>query len=210
MSIHQTGHVVHIGKTLADAKAAMILIHGRGDHAHGILSLVNEFKVEGYAYLAPQATGNTWYPQSFLAPIEANEPGLSSALNAIDDLVNQIMDAGVSAEKIILLGFSQGACLATEYAARNARRYGGVVGLSGGLIGPDGISRDYPGSLDNTPVFLGCSDIDFHIPLQRIKESTEVLSRLGADVTEHIYPNMGHTINSNELKFVNELMHHLI
>lgn len=203
---HQNGAVYHAGTPLEEAKAAVVMVHGRGATAESILQLANEFGVEGVAYLAPQATNYTWYPQSFLAPIEANEPGISSGIQAVLDVVKHIEEAGIPTEKIMLLGFSQGACLSLEFAARNARRYGGVFGLSGGLIGPDGTSRDYTGSLEDTPVFLGCSDIDSHIPLQRVKHSTEVLQELGGDVTERIYPGMGHTINQDEIAFVKEIM----
>ncbi len=191
--------VLHAGAALEDASAALIVIHGRGASAQSILSLVPEIDTPGFAYLAPQADGNTWYPYSFLEPLEANEPKLSKALATVDAVVQQI---NLPAKKIALLGFSQGACLALEYAARNARRYGGVFALSGGLIGPDGTPRSYAGSLDGTPVFLGCSDVDFHIPLARVQESTAVMRDLGGTVEERIYPGMGHTINQDEIDFV--------
>jgi predicted esterase len=161
------------------------------------------------AYLAPQAAGNTWYPYSFLAPLEHNEPGLSSGLAVLADRLAQLGDAGIPPERTLILGFSQGACLAVEFAARHARRYGGVIGLSGGLIGPDGTPRDYAGSLDGTPVFLGCSDIDPHIPLARVEHSADVLALLGADVTTRLYPGMGHTINQDEIAFVRDLVQKL-
>jgi phospholipase/carboxylesterase len=194
-----TMQVLHAGAALEDASAALIVIHGRGASAQSILSLVPEIDTPGFAYLAPQADGNTWYPYSFLEPLEANEPKLSKALATVDAVVQQI---NLPAKKIALLGFSQGACLALEYAARNARRYGGVFALSGGLIGPDGTPRSYAGSLDGTPVFLGCSDVDFHIPLARVQESTAVMRDLGGTVEERIYPGMGHTINQDEIDFV--------
>jgi phospholipase/carboxylesterase len=149
---------------------------------------------------------NTWYPYSFLAPIESNEPSLSSALQTIGDTLQAVEDAGIPLEKTVILGFSQGACLGSEYTARNARRYGGVIALSGGLIGPDGTPRDYAGSLENTPVFMGCSDVDFHIPLARVHESATIMKSLGGDVTERIYPGMGHTVNEDEVKFVSEIL----
>jgi len=210
VNVHQNGQLVTAGQPLDEAQAAIILIHGRGASAEDILTLANEFHVEGFAYLAPQATNNTWYPYSFLSPIEQNEPGLSSALQVIGEIVQQVEDAGIPAEKLIILGFSQGACLSLEFAARNARRYGGVVALSGGLIGPDGTPRNYDGSLDNTPIFLGCSDVDFHIPLQRVQHSTEIMRNLGGDVTERIYPSMGHTVNQDEVNFVKDLMANVI
>jgi predicted esterase len=207
---HQGQPVLLAGKPLNEAKAAMILVHGRGATAESILTLAGELKQPDFAYLAPQAAGNTWYPYSFLSPIENNEPGLSSALAALASLVARIEAGGIPAEKIIVGGFSQGACLATEFTARNARRYGGVVGLSGGVIGPPGTPRNYPGSLEGTPVFLGCSDIDPHIPLERVHETTAVLKALGGQVTERIYPNMGHTVNLDEIKHVRAMMEALL
>jgi predicted esterase len=184
----------------------MILVHGRGATAEDILGLAGELGRPDLAYVAPQATGFTWYPYSFLAPMERNEPGLSSGLALIGHLVDRLGEAGIPPERTVLLGFSQGACLSLEYAARNARRFAGVAGLSGGLVGPPGTPRDYPGSFDGTPVFLGCSDRDPHIPLERVKETTEVLTRMGAQVTERIYPAMGHTVNEDELEHVRGLV----
>ncbi len=204
--LHQGQVVLHTGKLLEEAKAAMILLHGRGSDAEDIISLVPEFGQTDFAYLAPNAAGNTWYPNRFIAPLESNEPWLTSALQVVGDLLAHLGQAGIPAEKVILLGFSQGACLALEYAARNARRYGGVAGLSGGLIGPEGMTFDYPGSLDGTPVFLGCSDVDFHIPVGRVHESAEVLGAMGAAVDKRIYPGMGHTINEDEITAVREMM----
>ncbi|MGH2542939.1 MAG: alpha/beta hydrolase, partial [Ardenticatenaceae bacterium] len=150
--------------------------------------------------------GNTWYPNSFLAPIPSNEPWLSSALTLLGAVVRQVEAAGIPAERVLLLGFSQGACLTLEFLARHARRYGGVIGLSGGLIGPDGTPRDYAGSLDGTPIFLGCSDRDFHIPAARVHHTAGVLQRMGAHVTKRLYPNMGHTINEDELEAARRMM----
>lgn len=197
---------MHTGVPLEQAKAAMILIHGRGATAESILSLVPEIDQPGFAYLAPQATNQTWYPNSFLMPLASNEPWLSSALETVGGVLKAVNDAGIPSEKVILLGFSQGACLATEFAARNAQRFGGVVGLSGGLIGPDGTPRDYAGSLDGTPVFLGCSDVDFHIPKERVQHSAEVLQLLGGNVTARLYANMGHTVIEDELEAVRTMM----
>lgn len=209
--LHQSEMVLQAGLPIAEAQAVMILVHGRGATAESILmSLATELSHPAFTYLAPQAAKNTWYPYSFLSPLEANEPDLSSALQAVDDVVNRVSATGIPHEKILLLGFSQGACLASEYAARHARRYGGVVALSGGLIGPDDAPRDYEGSLAGTPVFLGCSDVDPHIPLVRVQHSTEVLTRLGANVTERIYPNMAHTVNDDELGFVRAMMAELV
>ena len=194
------------GERLDRARAAMIMIHGRGAAAANILELTAELDAPGFAYLAPQAADNTWYPNRFLAPIPGNEPWLSSALTAVADVLAQVAKAGIPPERTMLLGFSQGACLTLEFAARNAQRYGGVAGLSGGLIGPDGTPRDYAGSLDGTPIFLGCSDVDFHVPKQRVLHTAEVLQPLGGDVTVRLYPNMDHTINQDEIEFVRGLM----
>lgn len=183
-----------------------MLVHGRGATAESLLPLAEQVGGPGLAVLAPQAAGQSWYPQRFLAPLAANEPWLSSAPAAVGDVVAQVGVAGVPPERTLLLGFSQGACLALEWAARHARRYGGLVGLSGGLIGPDGTPRDYAGSLAGTPVFLGCSDVDRHIPLARVHATAAVLRRLGGAVDERIYPGLGHTINRDELAAVRALV----
>lgn len=203
---HQNQPILSAGKPLEQAQAAMILVHGRGATAASILTLAEELDRPGFAYLAPQAASNTWYPHSFLAPIPQNEPGISSGLAAVGNVLNQVLAAGIPAEKTILLGFSQGACLALEFAARHAQRFGGVVGLSGGLIGPDGTPREYAGSLAGTPVFFGCSDVDFHIPKERVVHSAEVFKQLGGEVTVRLYPGMGHTVNLDEIEFVQKLM----
>jgi len=184
----------------------MIMVHGRGGTADSILDLIDAIDVPGFAYLAPEASGNTWYPNSFLAPIQSNEPGITSGLSLIDEIVASIKSAGISDERIVLLGFSQGACLALEYAARHARRYGGIAGLSGGLIGPDDTPRDYPGSFDGSPVFLGCSDVDSHIPAVRVQQTADVLSRMKADVIMRLYPGMGHLVNEDEVAAVRAMM----
>lgn len=196
---HQGLPVLMAGEPLASARAAMILVHGRGATAADILLLADELARPGFAYLAPEAAGNTWYPNSFLAPLASNEPGLSSGLALIASLLKQANEAGIPSERVVIAGFSQGACLSLEFVARHARRYGGVIGLSGGLIGPDGTPRDYPGSLVGTPVFLGCSDIDPHIPKERVLFSAGVLQALGGQVTAKLYPRMGHTINRDEI-----------
>ena len=194
------------GEPLDSAQAAMLMVHGRGARAEDILTLADELNQPGFAYVAPQAAGNTWYPNRFLVPLEQNEPWLSSALAFVGDTLPQIIKAGIPPERIILLGFSQGACLALEFAARHVRRYGAVVGLSGALIGPDDTPRDYPGSLEGTPIFLGCSDVDFHVPKERVDQTAEVLRRLGGDVTERLYPNLDHTVNQDEIDFVRGMM----
>lgn len=203
--IHENQPVHARGARLSEAQAVMILIHGRGASAESILGLAPALAQPGLAFLAPQAADGTWYPFRFLEPIERNEPYLSSALGIVAGLIAQARAAGIPGERIALLGFSQGACLCTEFVARNAARYGGVIGLSGGLIGPDGTPRDYPGSLAGTPVFLGCSNVDAHIPLRRVDETAAVLAQLGGAVTKRIYSNMGHTVNDDELEFVRGL-----
>ncbi len=186
------------GQRLDQAQAALILLHGRGADAASILMLAEELFHPAYAYLAPQAANNTWYPYTFLAPMQQNEPWLSAALARVGEVVASVVAAGIPAERIVLGGFSQGACLASEFMARNARRYGGLLAFSGGLIGPPGAPRAYTGSLDGTPVFLGCSDVDPHIPKARVEETAAVLEGLGAQVTMRLYPGMGHTINADE------------
>jgi predicted esterase len=186
----------------------MIMIHGRGASAADILGLAGQFHQSGFAYQAPQARNDAWYPYRFMEPLENNEPWLSSALDVIARLIHRLDGQGLPSDRVILLGFSQGACLATEYAARFPQRYGGIVGLSGGLIGPDGTPRPDPppGLLDSTPVFLGCSDVDPHIPKSRVEHTAQVLSRLGGKVTTRLYPGMGHTVNEDELGFVESMM----
>ena len=203
---HQNQPVRRAGLDLSQARGAMVMLHGRGATAESILTLVPALAIADFAYLAPQAGGNSWWPQSFLAPIPQNEPGISSAMEAVEDVLGHVEAAGVPADRTVLLGFSQGACLAAEFAARHARRYGGVASLSGGLIGPNGTPRDYPGSLDGTSVFLGCSDVDSHIPAERVRLSAEVLERLGGEVMMRLYPGMGHTIIEDELEAVRAMM----
>ena len=206
---HAGQPVVSAGRPPAEATAAVILVHGRGATAEDILTLVPELDRPDLAYLAPQAAGNSWYPYGFMAPLEQNEPGLSSALAVLGELLAALASAGIGPERTMLLGFSQGACLALELAARAARRYGAVVGLSGGLIGPAGTPREYAGSLDGTPVLVGCSDRDPHIPLPRVRETARVMAALGGRVSEQIYPAMGHTINADEIERVRQLLDRL-
>ena len=195
---HAGQPVLHAGAPLATAHAAMLLVHGRGASAADIMTVGQELMHPDFAYLAPQAAGNTWYPNPFTAPIESNEPYLSSALSVLDDVLARITEH-VPHERVILLGFSQGACLALEFSARNARRYGGVVGFSGGLIGPDGTLREHPGNFQGTPIFIGCSDVDPHIAKARVLDAADLLKHMGATVTVKLYPNMAHTVNADEL-----------
>ena len=179
------------GKPLDEAQAAMILMHGRGASATSILRLAEELYHPGFAYLAPQAPDHSWYPQPFLAPLEQNEPALSAALDAVAAVLDQVIEAGIPAENVILAGFSQGACLASEFAARHAQRFGGLFVFSGGLIGPPGTPRDYAGLLARTPVLIGCGDADPHIPVERIDETAAVLARLGNYQPYTIFDNPG-------------------
>ena len=207
---HQGQPIRMAGEPVSRARAALLMLHGRGATAEDILSLASEFDQPGFAYLAPQAAGNTWYPNRFLVPLAENEPWLSSALSLVGDVLAQIVNAGIPRERVLLLGFSQGACLTLEFAARNARRYGGVVGLSGALIGPANTPRDHAGSLAGTPVFLGCSDVDPHVPKEYVHQTAEVLGGLGGEVTERLYPNMDHTVNQDEVDFVRDMLQRLL
>jgi predicted esterase len=203
---HAGAPVLEEGVPLGEGQAVAVLVHGRGATAESILDLVPLVDPGGFTFLAPQAAGGSWYPWRFVEPLERNEPWLSSGLELLSEVLDRTESAGVSAERTVLLGFSQGACLALEFAARHARRYGAVVGLSGGLIGPPGTPRTYAGSLDGTPIFLGCSDVDAHIPRDRVEETAEVLRRLGGQVDVRLYPGMGHTINADERDAVVDLL----
>ena len=203
---HDGQPILHYGAPIESARLAAIFVHGRGASAEDILGVAPELGADDIAYLAPQAADRTWYPYSFLTPIEKNEPWLTSALGLLAKLVDKLESQGFASERLVLLGFSQGACLSLEFAARNPRRYAAVLGLSGGLIGPPGTPRDYQGSLGGTPVFLGCSDVDAHIPLERVRETTAVLRHMGATVDERIYKGMGHTINQDELDAARSLL----
>jgi phospholipase/carboxylesterase len=207
---HQDQPLERAGADLAEARGVMILAHGRGATARGILDLADEIAVEGIAALAPQAAGHEWYPNSFLAPVESNQPGLRSGLQAIDDAVEVARAAGVPRERVLVGGFSQGACLAMEWVGRNADRYGAAVALSGGLIGDSVERRRYDGDLDGTPVFLGCSDRDPHIPVERVHETAAVMADLGGDVDERIYEGMGHGVNQEELEALAKLVAEMV
>jgi len=203
---HQGLPMLHAGEPVDQAKAAMVMMHGRGATANDIFELVPNLMQPSFAFLAPQAAENAWYPNSFLKPIASNEPELTSALFTIETLLAQLGEAGIARDRIIILGFSQGACLSLEFVARNARRYGGLVALSGGLIGPDDTARDYAGSLDGTPVFLGCSDKDPFVPKKRVELSAAIMQKLGGDVTTKFYPNLAHTINLDEIRIIRSMM----
>jgi predicted esterase len=191
---------------IASAHTAVIMIHGRGAGPGNIMDLVPAIGHPKAAYLAPAAAGGTWYPQSFMAPIEQNEPGIGSGISVIHALMDEVIGAGIPAERIILLGFSQGACLACTAAQRRPNRYGGVIAFSGGLIGPPGTTWSETGVFRSTPVFFGCSDRDAHVPESRVRESAAVLERMGAQVTTRIYPGMGHLVNADEIAFARELL----
>lgn len=206
---HHGQPVIVEGPALGTAPVAAILVHGRGATAEGILELARALRAPHVTWLAPQAAAHSWYPNRFVAPLASNEPWLSSALAALGDLVMRATEAGIAHDRVFLAGFSQGACLALEFVVRNPARYGGVSGLSGGLIGPPGTTWPRDGALDRTPVFLGCSDIDDHIPAARVLESADVLRANGADVTDVLYPGMGHTVNRDELDHVQRLLDRL-
>jgi phospholipase/carboxylesterase len=204
--IHQGRPMLTRGAPPDQARLAMILLHGRGASAEDILSLAAGLPQLEVAYFAPQAANNTWYPNRFVAPVATNEPHLSSALETIANLVNEVVARGVPHERLMVLGFSQGACLALEFAARHPRRYAGVFGLSGALIENGDRPRHYAGDMAGTPVFLGCSEADFHIPTERVHRSADVFRQLNASVTERIYPGLGHSVNEDELMFIGEVM----
>jgi len=193
------------GKKLEDAKKVMIMLHGRGASAEDILSLAGHFQVRDFALIAPQATNHTWYPYSFLAPPSENEPWLSSALSLVKEIVDEVKAKGIKSENIYFAGFSQGACLTLEFVTRNATKYGGVIAFTGGLIGDKIYTGNYSGDFSGTNIFIGTSDPDPHVPLTRVNDSTTVLEKMNANVTTKIYPNMGHTINQDEINTVNKL-----
>ena len=194
------------GKPISEAKKVLIMIHGRGAFAEDILSLGGYFSLNDYALLAPQATNNTWYPFSFLAPVQQNEPWLSSALNVLNEVVSDLNKDGIASDNIYFLGFSQGACLTLEYVTRNARKWGGVVAFTGGLIGDKIYEENYNGDFLNTPVFIGTSDPDPHVPVERVHASSAIIKNMHADITTKIYPDMGHTISKDEIDQANNLI----
>jgi len=203
---HRKQPVLAGGRKLSEAAGAVILVHGRGASAEDILTLGGEFDHPELAYFAPQAAGQSWYPYSFLAPIEQNEPWLTSALNKLGTIVEDISNAGIDRKKIVIAGFSQGACLASEFVARHATRYGGLIAFSGGLIGPPGTEFRYAGKLGSTPAFFGGVDPDPHVPWQRVQESASILSGLGAEIMLRRYPGMPHTVNPEEIEEARRLL----
>jgi len=203
--MHQK-HVLVKGKKLGEAERVLVMLHGRGANAEDILSLAAYLKVSEFTLLAPQATNNTWYPNSFLAPPYTNEPWLSSAISILDEITEDINGNGIANSNIYYLGFSQGACLTLEYVTRNAQKYGGIVAFTGGLIGDKIYEQHYTGDFESTPVFIGTSDPDPHVPVQRVQDSVKQMRSMNAQVTEKIYKNMGHTINEDEIEMVNNLI----
>jgi len=198
--------ILYEGTPLNEARAAMVLLHGRGATAQSMQDLADEINTENLAFIIPQAENFSWYPFPFIENREKNEPDLSSALVLVDSLINAVVENGINKDNIFLLGFSQGACLAADYVARHSAKYGGVFILSGGLIGRELENDEYDGNLQQTPVFLGCSDFDFHIPENRVHESAEIFDKLNAKVTKKIYPGMGHTINQDEMNHINKML----
>jgi len=196
---HAGQPIVRAGAPLEAARMAVIMIHGRGAGPRNILELVPSLDRPDAAYVAPAAAGGTWYPESFMAPIERNEPGITSGISVVHSLIDEALAAGIAADRLVLLGFSQGACLVSTAAQRRPQRFGAVVVLSGGLIGPPGATWDEKGDFASTPVFLGCSDVDSHVPESRVRETAALFERMGADVTTRIYPGMGHLVNENEI-----------
>ena len=194
------------GPAPSESRLAAILLHGRGGSAEDMLVLAEEFGASDISYVAPEASGHTWYPYSFLMPFDQNEPHLTSALRLVSRVLDELDRNGMPSARVAIVGFSQGACLALEFVARHPRRYAAIIGFSGGLIGPRGTPREYSGTLDGTPVFLGCSDVDPHIPLERVHETAAVFGRLGAAVDERIYPQMGHTVNRVEWEAARALL----
>lgn len=198
--------VIISGNKIKDATKALIMLHGRGATAEDIMGLAGRLSVEDFSLVAPQATNHSWYPYSFLAPPEQNEPWLSSALTVLDSIVSDLNKEGITSERVYFLGFSQGACLTLEFVARNARRWGGVIAFTGGLIGDKIYPENYSGDFQGTPVFIGTSDPDPHVPVNRVLSSAKILRSMNANVTEKVYPGMGHTVNADELVLANTLV----
>jgi len=206
---HAGQPVLTTGKPLGQSPVVVIMIHGRGAGPENILELASALAQPDVTYLAPAAANNTWYPYSFMSDIARNEPYLSSALSVVKSLVSQVEASGIRRDRIVILGFSQGACLTTEFAIRNASPFGGFVAFSGGAIGPPGTKWDETGRFDGTPIFFGCSNVDPHIPEPRVIESAELCERMGATVTRRIYPGMGHLVNDDEIAWARALLESL-
>ena len=206
---HAGQPVLTTGKPLGQSPVVVIMIHGRGAGPENILELASALAQPDVTYLAPAAANNTWYPNSFMSNIARNEPYLSSALSVVKSLVSQVEASGIRRDRIVILGFSQGACLTTEFAIRNASPFGGFVAFSGGAIGPPGTKWDETGRFDGTPIFFGCSNVDPHIPEPRVIESAELCERMGATVTRRIYPGMGHLVNDDEIAWARALLESL-
>lgn len=192
------------GKPLGQAKKAAIMIHGRGASAASILSLEKYLNFEDFTLLAPQAEGNTWYPYSFMAPDLQNRTALESSISILEKCWEELIDAGLEPENIVLIGFSQGACLSLEFASRNAQKLGGVIAFTGGLIGESLDPKKYQGDFQQTPIFIGSSNRDFHVPAARIKESAELMTKMGANVKVMLFDDPEHTIRQEEIDWVNK------
>jgi predicted esterase len=204
---HANQPVLHTGTPIAEAKGAVVLLHGRGATAEDILNLAPPLHVPGLAYIAPQAAGRTWYPNSFMAPRDSNEPYVTSALATIAGIVSDLESQGITRDRIVIAGFSQGACLSTEFVASNPARYAGLIAFTGGLIGPPDTDLTHTGNLAGTPALLLSGDPDPHVPWQRVEASAAELERMGAQVTTRRYPNRPHTISGEELKLAHQLIH---
>jgi predicted esterase len=205
-NVHKGQPLTTRGKPLEESRGVVVMMHGRDRDTDDILSVADRIGEESFAYLAPAAKDNSWYPYSFMEPVEKNEPYLSYALEVCDDLVNELIGEGIPKRQIVLAGFSQGACLVAEYAAQHADRYGGILLFTGGLIGPPGTRWDYGGSFDGTPVFLGTSDVDEFVPEERVRESARVFESMGANVTLRVYPGMDHVVNDDEIAFAKDIL----
>ena len=203
---HEGQPVATMGKPVEEGRGVAVMLHGRGRDTADILGVAERIGEESFAYLAPAAEGGSWYPYSFLEPIEKNEPRLSRALEVVDGIVYRLLANGVSKDRIVLAGFSQGACLAAEYAVRHAARYGGILLFTGGLVGPPGTRWEYEGSFGGTPVFFGTSDVDEFVPEERVRESAEVFERMGANVSLRVYPNMDHAVNDDEIAIARDIL----
>lgn len=201
-----TKNIVTGGKDISEAEKVLILLHGRGANAKDILSLADNLNTEGFALIAPQAINNTWYPYSFLAPPAQNEPWLSSALNILEDLLNDIKSKGINSENIYFGGFSQGACLMAEFVTRNADKFGGVALFTGGLIGDQIYTENYRGDFGGTPIFIGSGNPDAHVPVERVKETEKIMKNMNASIHVQIYDNRPHTISADEILLANKFV----